>query len=141
MHARPNASSLFMSLSLASACALAGCGGSDAAPPAGQGGGSNGAGGHSATQSSTSASSGGASASSTHSSTTSTASAGGAGGAGAGGGTPGACTPPTDMYNPIAKLSDTGCMDPNTPTKVASFAIPYEVNSPLWSDSADKTRA
>jgi uncharacterized repeat protein (TIGR03806 family) len=27
------------------------------------------------------------------------------------------------------------------PTKFAAKAIPYEVNSPLWSDSADKTRA
>ncbi len=31
-------------------------------------------------------------------------------------------------------------MDPKDPTKLASLVFPYEVNSPLWSDSADKTR-
>lgn len=31
-------------------------------------------------------------------------------------------------------------MDPTDPTKFASRVIPYEVNSPLWSDNADKQR-
>jgi uncharacterized repeat protein (TIGR03806 family) len=39
------------------------------------------------------------------------------------------------------KLSQTGCVDPANPTKPAANAVSYEVNSPLWSDSADKTRA
>jgi len=42
---------------------------------------------------------------------------------------------------PVCKLSLTGCMDPNTPTQVNSKAVYYEVNSPLWSDNAAKTRA
>jgi hypothetical protein len=71
---------------------------------------------------------------------------GGAAGAGGSGGAvvppKGPCAPPADINaTPIAKLGDTGCMDPVTPTKFVSRAIPYEVNSPLWSDGADKTRA
>jgi hypothetical protein len=31
-------------------------------------------------------------------------------------------------------------MDATTPTALASFVIPYEVNSPLWSDGANKAR-
>lgn len=50
------------------------------------------------------------------------------------------CSPPAKINAPIEKLSDTGCMDPKDPTKLASFVLPYEVNSPLWSDSADKSR-
>ena len=79
---------------------------------------------------------------------TGTAGTGGAGTAGAGGTggvteipPTGPCEPPTDMYAPVQKLSLTGCMDPVTLTKFVSRAIPYEVNSPLWSDGADKTRA
>ena len=53
----------------------------------------------------------------------------------------GPCLPPTDIYSPIEKLSQTGCMDPVTLTKFVSRAVPYEVNSPLWSDNATKTRA
>jgi len=37
-------------------------------------------------------------------------------------------------------LSQTGCMDPARPTMMAASVIPYEVNSPLWSDAADKQR-
>jgi len=72
---------------------------------------------------------------------------GGAGAAGtANGGTGGApvigtCSPPDDLYNPIQNLSQTGCVDPTDPTKLTARAVPYEVNSPLWSDGADKTRA
>ena len=41
---------------------------------------------------------------------------------------------------PIAKLADTGCFDATNKTAFASIVIPYEVNSPLWSDGADKSR-
>jgi len=41
---------------------------------------------------------------------------------------------------PAAKLSETGCMDASDIKKFAAFVVPYEVNSPLWSDSADKIR-
>jgi uncharacterized repeat protein (TIGR03806 family) len=41
---------------------------------------------------------------------------------------------------PIDKLTDTGCVDPADPKKPAPYMIPYEVNSPLWSDGADKSR-
>lgn len=44
------------------------------------------------------------------------------------------------MQQPITLLSQTGCMDASDTKKFASFVVPYEVNSPLWSDSADKTR-
>ncbi|HEX3851393.1 MAG TPA: hypothetical protein VHW01_10535, partial [Polyangiaceae bacterium] len=53
---------------------------------------------------------------------------------------PGECTPAVDMAAPLAKLSQTGCMDATNPTQFAARVIPYEVNSPLWSDSADKQR-
>jgi cytochrome c551/c552 len=52
--------------------------------------------------------------------------------------TPGTCTP---LATPICKLSLTGCMDPPHVTQFVSRAIPYQVNSPLWSDNAAKTRA
>jgi uncharacterized repeat protein (TIGR03806 family) len=38
------------------------------------------------------------------------------------------------------KLSETGCVDPADPLKPASGLIPYDVNSPLWSDGAVKER-
>lgn len=53
---------------------------------------------------------------------------------------PGQCSPPTDINAPLEKLSLTGCMNPADKTKFAERVIPYEVNSPLWSDSADKQR-
>jgi uncharacterized repeat protein (TIGR03806 family) len=37
-------------------------------------------------------------------------------------------------------LSQTGCVDPGDPTRPADGLIPYDVNSPLWSDGADKQR-
>ncbi len=37
-------------------------------------------------------------------------------------------------------LSKTGCVDPADPKKPASGLIPYGVNSPLWSDGAEKER-
>jgi hypothetical protein len=51
------------------------------------------------------------------------------------------CLPPSSIDQPIVKLSQTGCVDPNDPKKFFAGAVPYELNSPLWSDSADKTRA
>jgi len=53
----------------------------------------------------------------------------------------GNCSPPDDIFNPIGTLSLTGCVDQNDPTKLTARAVTYEVNSPLWSDGADKTRA
>ena len=38
------------------------------------------------------------------------------------------------------KLSLTGCVDPADPKKPAAGLIPYIVNSPLWSDNAEKER-
>ncbi|HEX3777256.1 MAG TPA: hypothetical protein VHV51_22440 [Polyangiaceae bacterium] len=65
----------------------------------------------------------------------------GIGGGSGGGATIGNCEPPSDIYSPIEQLSQTGCVDPNDPTKPIARAVTYEVNSPLWSDSADKLRA
>jgi len=59
---------------------------------------------------------------------------------------PGSCAPPVDIRCPYPKLSQTGCIDPSPfsdskiPLKMASVVVPYEVNSPLWSDAALKTR-
>ena len=67
--------------------------------------------------------------------------AGSAGAAGGGGSLfTGPCTPPSNIDAPLEKLSQTGCMSSADKTKFASLVIPYEVNSPLWSDSADKQR-
>lgn len=38
------------------------------------------------------------------------------------------------------KLSQTGCMDPSNPRLPAAGLVPYDVNSPLWSDGAIKER-
>jgi uncharacterized repeat protein (TIGR03806 family) len=68
---------------------------------------------------------------------------GGSGGGGAIDGGPiiaQTCVPPAAMDQPAAKLSQTGCVNPTDPTKMAASVIPYEVNSPLWSDGADKRR-
>ncbi len=53
---------------------------------------------------------------------------------------PQTCVPFADMNQPIQMLSQTGCVSPTAPTTFAPSVIPYEVNSPLWSDGADKTR-
>ncbi len=39
-----------------------------------------------------------------------------------------------------AKLSETGCFLPGDPTKPGEKLLPYDVNSPLWSDGAEKAR-
>lgn len=101
----------------------------------GSGGASNGSGG--AVGSGGSASSGG-----TTGSGGSASGGSGSGGSsgGSGGATGTACVPPSDMNQPVAKLGDTGCMSAQTPTAFASLVVPYSVNSPLWSDGADKAR-
>ena len=65
------------------------------------------------------------------------AAAGGAGAAGAP--TAGCIVPATADAEPML-LSQTGCVDPTAPTKAAASLIPYDVNSPLWSDGAAKER-
>ena len=68
--------------------------------------------------------------------------AGGPGGAsGTGGGAPVVQTcvaPPKDA--PPQKLSQTGCVNPSDPKMLANSVVYYEVNSPLWSDGANKER-
>jgi len=51
------------------------------------------------------------------------------------------CAPPVDPTQPFAALSATGCMDAVAVTRFAAGVYGYEVNSPLWSDQADKERA
>jgi uncharacterized repeat protein (TIGR03806 family) len=53
---------------------------------------------------------------------------------------PGSCTPPFNVNTPYEKLSQTGCVNPSNPTQFDPRVVPYEVNSPLWSDNAAKTR-
>ncbi|HXU81116.1 MAG TPA: hypothetical protein VN914_06950, partial [Polyangia bacterium] len=53
---------------------------------------------------------------------------------------PQTCKAPADPNMPAAKLSATGCADPTDIKKPAASLIPYDVNSPLWSDGATKTR-
>jgi uncharacterized repeat protein (TIGR03806 family) len=47
--------------------------------------------------------------------------------------------PPAPSNFP-ALLSQTGCVDPKSPWLPADGLLPYTVNSPLWSDGADKQR-
>jgi hypothetical protein len=53
---------------------------------------------------------------------------------------PGTCQAPDDVEKPYEKLSETGCMDAATPTKMAARLFLYDVNVPLWSDNANKSR-
>ncbi|MEE9426401.1 MAG: PQQ-dependent sugar dehydrogenase [Methylococcales bacterium] len=54
--------------------------------------------------------------------------------------------PPENTNNPAVtnvlanRLSETGCVNPNNPTQPATGMIPYTVNTPLWSDGAEKDR-
>lgn len=50
------------------------------------------------------------------------------------------CVPPKSIDAPAEKLSATGCVDPTDPRKPSAGLIPYDVNSPLWSDGAAKQR-
>ena len=49
-----------------------------------------------------------------------------------------ACAP---TATPVCKLSLTGCMSATNVRSFAATAVTYEVNSPLWSDGANKARA
>jgi len=49
-----------------------------------------------------------------------------------------AAAPAADAFP--ARLSQTGCVDPADARAPAAGLIPYDVNAPLWSDGADKTR-
>ncbi|HEX4339540.1 MAG TPA: hypothetical protein VH062_26720 [Polyangiaceae bacterium] len=148
---------------LAAAC------GSDGSPGSGNAGGAagvaNGAGGSAGTANTTGGAANGG-ASSGGASTGGVPSSGGAStGGAASGGTPGSggaangghdagivdggdvdasaptnCAPPHSLDAPLPRLSQTGCMDPTDTKKLAPYVLPYEVNSPLWSDSADKSR-
>jgi hypothetical protein len=127
-------------LLLTFAYALAGCGGSSAS--SGNGGSSGLTGG-----SSGAAGAGGATASGGGGATGAAgAGAAGAGAAGAAGTTGAAgaasfpCAPPANIDQPAATLGQTGCMDAANPTALAAVVVPYEVNSPLWSDGANKAR-
>src|SRR6476646_4124 len=51
------------------------------------------------------------------------------------------CAPPADPTQPHPTLAATGCMDAAAITRFAPGAHRYEINSPLWSDKADKERA
>jgi hypothetical protein len=51
------------------------------------------------------------------------------------------CAPPSDPAQPFPTLAATGCMDSAAVTSFFSGAYGYEINSPLWSDQADKQRA
>ncbi|HET9953665.1 MAG TPA: hypothetical protein VFQ61_04140 [Polyangiaceae bacterium] len=44
------------------------------------------------------------------------------------------------MEAPPEKLSQTGCVKAGDPKQFADIVLPYEVNSPLWSDASDKSR-
>jgi uncharacterized repeat protein (TIGR03806 family) len=50
------------------------------------------------------------------------------------------CLAPAKYDQPASTLSATGCVDPKDAKKPAAGLIPYDVNSPLWSDGADKQR-
>jgi uncharacterized repeat protein (TIGR03806 family) len=50
---------------------------------------------------------------------------------------PGEAAPVT---GPGSSLTETGCLDPTNAAQAPSGAIPYSVNSPLWSDGAEKAR-
>ena len=52
---------------------------------------------------------------------------------------PQTCTVPASG-KPATMLSATGCVMPGDATKPAASLIPYDVNSPLWSDGAEKQR-
>jgi hypothetical protein len=53
---------------------------------------------------------------------------------------PQTCKAFADPMMPAMKLSATGCADKADVKKPAASLIPYEVNSPLWSDGATKAR-
>ena len=50
------------------------------------------------------------------------------------------CNPAVLGATPPALLSQTGCFEPGRPGRPIAGFLPYEVNSPLWSDGAVKSR-
>jgi len=120
---------------------ILGCGASKSDPVMGGSAGSTTAGSAgmsvSASGGSSGAPSGGSGGSAGLASSGGSSSTGGSGGLGS----VGDCTPPKDVFSPIERLSQTGCVDASDPRKPVARAIPYELNSPLWSDTADKARA
>lgn len=50
------------------------------------------------------------------------------------------CNKPATPDDMPAKLSATGCVDPQNPTRPAAGLVPYDVVTPLWSDGAAKGR-
>jgi uncharacterized repeat protein (TIGR03806 family) len=48
--------------------------------------------------------------------------------------------PPGEPSTFPKRLSATGCVDPGAPSKPAPGVIPFDLNSPLWSDGAEKRR-
>jgi hypothetical protein len=142
---------LFALASLVAACSSSDAGSPSPGASGASSGGAAGAAASSGQANSSGASSGGSSGSGGQAAGGSAGSSGG--GASAGGDAGGAgptcstpttaqgCVPPSGTTLPICKLSLTGCMDATAPTKFVSKAIPYEVNSPLWSDNAAKSRA
>ena len=51
-----------------------------------------------------------------------------------------AATPAGPPSKVPTRLSATGCFEPGAPTSAVSTLVPYDVNSPLWSDGAEKRR-
>lgn len=50
-----------------------------------------------------------------------------------------AASAPAEVPSNVS-LSETGCLDPNAPSEAPTAAVAYRVNSPLWSDGAEKER-
>ncbi|MBX3212660.1 MAG: PQQ-dependent sugar dehydrogenase [Labilithrix sp.] len=48
--------------------------------------------------------------------------------------------PEPELHLTGERLGETGCVDPRNPARAPATAIAYSVNSPLWSDGADKSR-
>jgi uncharacterized repeat protein (TIGR03806 family) len=119
---------LRLPLAVAAASLLLGCGAGADQPPGGTGGSPSNTGGSGGT-----GNAGGGRAG---------ADGGSAGAAGTAGtaNLPQTCVLFADMKQPIQMLSQTGCVSPTDPKTLAPSVVPYEVNSPLWSDGADKTR-
>jgi hypothetical protein len=162
VHDRAKVSSLVASLALVGACgngsgdaAGAGAGGTGGAV-AGAGGAGAGAGGVVAGSGGASGGAlGGAGAGGDFAGTSGAAGAAGGGagdggssgvsgsaGSGAGSGgvnATGCIVPATSAAQPVL-LSQTGCVDPSDPKRPAPALIPYDVNSALWSDGAEKER-
>ena len=118
----------------------AGTGGSSGASGAGSGGAPAGGAGGAGNAGMSSGGAGGSAGAGMAGSGMAGASGSGAGTAGAGGAATTGCVVPAAATDQPTLLSQTGCVDPADPTKAAASLIPYDVNSPLWSDGASKER-